>query len=131
MKRIILFSLITLFTLQLTAQEVCSPEFLWSLGRVSGQSISEDGRTVYYSVSNKNVYTEKTDRAYYSIPTNGGRAQRIDALPAGASCKTLGQTEDVKVFPDGQNALVIRNVKEEKVNGGQLDCLLWQLKPVQ
>ena len=117
MKRNILFSLFILFSFTLSAQEVCSPEFLWSLGRVGGHSISADGKTVFYSVSNKNVYTEKSDRAYYAIPINGGRARRIEVLPSGEKCKTLGAAQDVKVSPDGKHAIVIRNVKVERVQG--------------
>jgi dipeptidyl aminopeptidase/acylaminoacyl peptidase len=117
MKRSAFFIVILFSTFQLAAQEVCSPEFLWSLGRVSGQSISPDGNTVYYSVSNKNVYTEKTDRAYYAIPTNGGAARRIESLPKGDDCQTIGKTSGVKVSPDGQHAIVIRGVKVENVNG--------------
>jgi dipeptidyl aminopeptidase/acylaminoacyl peptidase len=115
MKRIGLFSLLFLFSFSLLAQEVCSPEFLWSLSRVSGHSISEDGRTVYYSVRNKNVYTEKTESTYYAIPVTGGTARQIASLPGGGSCKTLGNPKDVKVSPDGNHALLIRGVGVEKV----------------
>ncbi len=120
MKRILLFSLFTLFTFQVVAQEACTPEFLWSLGRVSGHSISPDGQTVYYSVSSKNVYTEKSERMYFAIPINGRSAKRIDALPSDKKCKTLGKAQDVKVSPDGNHALLIRNVKVEKVNGKEI-----------
>jgi len=120
MKQIGLFALFFLITFSLEAQEVCSPEFLWSLGRVSGHSISEDGRTVFYSVRNKNVYTEKTESNYYAIPVSGGRAQQIESLPKGSSCQTLGSPKDVKVSPDGNHAILIRSVGVEKVRAKDL-----------
>lgn len=117
MKRNILFLFFALFTFQLSAQNVCSPEFLWSLGRVHGSSVSDDGKTVYYSVSIKDVYTEKSKTYYYEIPANGGRAKEIESLPTGANVKTLGESLGTKVSADGQKAIIVRSVKVDNVNG--------------
>ena len=120
MKKLLLVLGACFFIYQLSAQNVCTPEFLWDLGRVSGRSISEDGNTVYYSVSKKNVYTEKSTSSYYAIPVNGGRARQIDALPSSPTCKTLGEALDKKIAPDGQKAIVVRSVAVDKVNGKDL-----------
>ena len=109
-----------MFTLQVVAQKVCTPEFLWDLGRVSGHSLSEDGQTVYYSVFKQNVYTEESEKKYYAISINGGEAKQIQSLPASPSLNTIGKSVDSKVSPDGQKAIVVRNVAVEKVTGKDL-----------
>lgn len=120
MKKLFFFSVLLFATFHLSAQNVCTPEFLWDLGRVSGRSISEDGTTVYYAVSKKNVHTEKSSTSYYSIPAKGGRATKLDELPAGPSCKTLGDVIDTKLSADGQKAIIVRSVKIDKVQGRDL-----------
>lgn len=120
MKKIFFLLITTVFALQLSAQKVCTPDFLWDLGRVSGQAISDDGQTVYYSVSKQNVYNETRERKYYAIDINGGRAREISSLPAKQSAKALDKAQDIKVSPNGQHAIVVRNVPVKKVTGKQL-----------
>ncbi len=120
MKKVFLIICTCFFIHSLSAQEVCTPEFLWDLGRVSGKSISEDGRTVYFAVNKKNVHTEKSSTTYYAVPVNGGRARQIESLPTGDVCKTVGDVLDKKISPDGQKAIIVRSVAIDQVNGKDL-----------
>ncbi len=120
MKNILLGGLLLLFTFQLNAQKVCTPEFLWDLGRVSGHSISDDGQTIFYSVSKQNVKTEKTERTFFSMSIDGGNPRIIDGLPSKTNVKVFDNAQDSKLSPDGRKAIIVRNVPVEKVTGKQL-----------
>jgi hypothetical protein len=49
------------------AQNLMTPETLWSLGRVSGKGISKAGNTVVYSVSTPNITENKSSSKTYVI----------------------------------------------------------------
>lgn len=55
-----------------TAQNRMTPETLWGLHRVSGNSISKDGRFVYYSSKTVNWKTEKSTVHQYRINLEDG-----------------------------------------------------------
>ncbi len=110
-----LLFLLSAFTL--AAQKVCTPEFLWEVGRVNGHSISEDGNTVYFSVSKYNLSTETAERKNYAVSINGGKAREIEQLPQPVSLNIIGNAIDSKLSPDGKKAIIVRSVKIEKVFG--------------
>lgn len=92
MRRIIYTFSILLSTCLLQAQSPLSPEKLLSLGRVSPQGMSKDGKTVYYSVSVPNIGENKNNTKFYSIPTQGGQAIEIPAVPE-ENLVTVEQTD--------------------------------------
>jgi len=116
-QNLLVFFLILSFNLQ--AQNVCTPEFLWGLGRVSGQAISEDGRTLYYSVSQTDVNTQKRSRKSYAIPVSGGQANEIDQIPGPEKPRAEGASM-MKVSKDGRRAIFAREVKIDKMLGSDL-----------
>ena len=59
-------------------QNVMTPELLWQLGRVGGLGISDDGKTVLYSVTHYDAAENTSSRTTYSIPLDGGEAVEID-----------------------------------------------------
>ena len=56
---------------------VLTPEILWKFGRVSGITLSPDGTTVLYSVTNFDLTTETNLTNIYSIPSAGGNPTQL------------------------------------------------------
>ncbi|OAQ40805.1 peptidase S9 [Pedobacter psychrophilus] len=88
MKKILVYSLL-LFTTPIFAQKNLTPEMLWKLGRVSGETISADKKSVIYGVSNFELASNKSERNLYSIPLLGGASKQIT--------NSLGSESVVKV----------------------------------
>lgn len=70
-------------TTMATAQQKMTPEQLWQLGRVSGETITADGKTVVYGVSQYNIAENKSEKNLYAIPLTGGTAQQITTAEGG------------------------------------------------
>lgn len=62
---------------------------LWQLGRVGGEAITPDHKSVIFGVSNYDLASNKSERNLYSIPLNGGKATQIT--------KTLGSESVVNI----------------------------------
>lgn len=90
-----------------SAQNVMTPELLWSLGRVSGLGVTPDGQSVIYNVSTPNVASNKSSSKLYSIPIDGGPAKEISGNPL----------PDKNVSPDGKYLLSHKEVKVMKITG--------------
>lgn len=73
------------------AQDKMTPELLWQLGRVSGEALSADGKTVIYGVSQINMTENKSEKNLYAIPLAGGAAKQLTQTP--------GAEGDVAVLP--------------------------------
>ncbi|MFV0542023.1 MAG: S9 family peptidase [Aestuariibaculum sp.] len=78
MKRIYLFSLISLLSLTTLAQNIMTPELLWELGRVSVLGFSKDGNHIVYKVSTPSVKDNTFNSKFYKIAINGGTAIEIE-----------------------------------------------------
>lgn len=76
MKRFLFVLLFASVTAQ--AQNVMTPELLWSLNRVSAQDISTNGRTVYYGVKQYDWKTEKSETKHYSLDIAKGNKQELN-----------------------------------------------------
>lgn len=59
------------------AQNTMSPELLWKLGRVSGETVNVNNNSVIYGVSNYNLKQNKGERNLFSIDINGGNPLQI------------------------------------------------------
>ncbi len=57
--------------------DLMTPEALWSFGRVSGQEVSPDGKTVLYGVSFYSIEQNKGNRDIYTIDVNGENGKQI------------------------------------------------------
>lgn len=86
-----------------TQEKVMTPELLWDLGRVSGETLSPDGSMLYYGVTTYNTEENKGNRDLYMMPTLGGEAKKITSLP--------GSEYGIQFRPDGE--------KMGFLNGGQ------------
>lgn len=91
------------------AQNVMTPELLWSLGRVSGVGISDDGKSVVYAVTKYDASSNDKQTNYFSIPTSGGTATEID------DPYTL--VADQSISPNGKYKLYHKPVKIYSVYG--------------
>ena len=63
------------------AQEKMTPERLWQLGRVSGETVTADGKTVIYGVTQYNIAENKGEKNLYAIPLAGGAAKQLTTEP--------------------------------------------------
>ncbi len=54
-----------------------TPEVLWSMGRVSGISVSSDNQQVLYSVQYFDIAQDKGNKELYVVPVAGGEPSRI------------------------------------------------------
>ena len=102
-----------------------TPELLWKLGRVSGGSVSPDGKWVLYGISYYDMVVNKGNRDLYVIPANGGDAKKITSFkgsefnefwkPDGKSIGFLsaegGSVQVWEVNPDGTNAHAVTSIE--------------------
>jgi dipeptidyl aminopeptidase/acylaminoacyl peptidase len=100
--------LICLLSINVIAQDRMTPELLWQLGRVSGVSLSADGKQAVYSVSTPSITENKSSSKRYSILLTGGTAAEWSGTPA---------VVDKSVSPDGKYQITIAEVKINKVQG--------------
>jgi dipeptidyl aminopeptidase/acylaminoacyl peptidase len=63
---------------QATKTQTMTPELLWELGRVSGETVTPDGKTAVYGVSTYSLQENKSSRKLYSIAVNGGEAKPLN-----------------------------------------------------
>lgn len=63
----------------LMAQDKMTPELLWSLNRVSGNTVSKDGKWLFYSSKKYDTKTEKGKTNRYSINLNSGKKTKFTA----------------------------------------------------
>lgn len=134
-----------LFIQQGMAQQTMTPELLWKLGRVSGETVLEDG-TVIFGVSRFNLADNKSERNLYALPVTGGAPRQLTSAPGGESfVKALpggrilyshkgqlwemekdganpvqrthveGSIANARISPDGKHILFSREVEMEKV----------------
>lgn len=106
---------ITLLCLSLAAfsaqaqSHVMTPETLWELGRVSPVKVSDDNKTLYYSVTTPNIADNNFETSYYQIGIDGKGVKKL--------------TEDNPILknkkksPDGKYSLSHEAVKVNKVLG--------------
>ncbi|MBC8047965.1 MAG: PD40 domain-containing protein, partial [Fimbriimonadaceae bacterium] len=87
--------LITLFSF---SQNVMTPELLWSLGRVSPEMISADGKNIIYGITHYNITENKGERNLYSISVSGGEVKQITT--------TVGGEGNVLKMPNGKMGYV-------------------------
>ncbi len=136
-----------LFIQNSMAQQKMSPELLWQLGRVSGETVTADG-TVLYGVSRYDLKENKSERNLYAIPLGGGTAKQLTTSPGAESGAQVlpngrilysykgqlwemdkdggnpvqktnveGGMQNIRISPKGTHLLFSNEVKLEKVSG--------------
>ncbi|WP_442885809.1 TolB family protein, partial [Chitinophaga sp.] len=127
------------------AQQTMTPELLWKLGRVGGETVLEDG-TVVFGVSRYNLEENKSERNLWTVPLTGGTPRQLTSTPGGESfVKALpggkilyshkgqlwemdkdgsnpvqktnveGGLQNARISPDGKHILFSREVEMEKI----------------
>jgi dipeptidyl aminopeptidase/acylaminoacyl peptidase len=105
----LLFIIAGIISLSAPAQEVLSPETLWSLNRVTALGISKDGKSIVYKVATPSVKENKSDSKFYTIPLIGGNPTEIK--------DTKDVLADKNVSADGRYILSSQEVKIENILG--------------
>jgi len=102
------------------AQDKMTPELLWQLGRVSGEALTANGKTVIYGVTQYNIAENKSEKNLYAIPLTGGEAKQITQQPGGENGITALQGQQIgyslkdqwwEMNADGTNAVQKTNVE--------------------
>lgn len=57
--------------------DLMTPEALWAFGRVSGQEVSPDGKTVIYGISYYSIEQNKGNRELHAIDINGENQKQL------------------------------------------------------
>lgn len=97
MKKIIFAGLI-LLTQNSWAQKNLSPEMLWKLGKVSGETLTADQKNVIFGISNYNLEANKSERNLYTIPLTGGLAKQITTTLGNESLVTIDQQSGKLIY---------------------------------
>lgn len=128
----------------MNAQQVMTPEILWTLNKLSVSAVSPDNSSLLYSVGKVDLKTEKTNRKNYLLDTNSGTAANIDlgkksfiqwdknGIYAQEDDKiylskdtgktwtefyNIGEADNIAIAPDGQKIAFSRQVLVEKLLG--------------
>ena len=91
--RKILFAATLGMSLSLCAQNVMTPETLWSLGRVGAETLSADGQALIYRVTYFDAAANNSESNLYRLELDGGK---ITPLSSGK-----GTEYSVMTLPDG------------------------------
>jgi dipeptidyl aminopeptidase/acylaminoacyl peptidase len=148
MKKISILLLLML-PFSLMAQNVMTPELLWSLGRVAAVGTSPDGKTLLYKVSKTDIATEKSSSDYFLLSLDNNQESKTDILSGKTfvqwdknglyaqkdeelfkstdngktwlSISTqLKDAENVRISPDGKWIAFSRQVPSEKLLGKEI-----------
>ncbi|MDP5099285.1 MAG: S9 family peptidase [Crocinitomicaceae bacterium] len=109
-KSIVYIACFSLFSFQLSAQEVMNPKTLVELNRVSPIGLSSDKQNVLYSISKVDVLANKKSNRTYILPLSGGNPKEITDVSDFI-------IEKDKVSADGKWKLVAEDVKIDRVFG--------------
>jgi len=111
-------------TLKLTS-DLMTPEVLWAFGRLSGQEVSPDGKTVLYGVTYYSIEQNKGNRELYTVEVTGKNPRRLTFTPKseydavwrpdgkriGFLSAQSGSMQLWEMNPDGSGAVQITNIE--------------------
>lgn len=101
------FLLLSIFT---NAQRVCTPDFLWSLGKLGQVELSKDKSFLYYAVSKTDVQSMNNEKNYFKIDLRTGITSSIDFIPNDRSVTVGDDVIDYKLSPDGNYVIAVKKV---------------------
>lgn len=111
MKKLTLISLLCTASISM-AQNVLTPEKMWSLGRVSAVGMSKDGKAIIYKVATPSIEENKSKSKYFSVALADGNSTELT--------DTKDLVKDKNISPDGKLMLSSSEVKVTKVLGKDL-----------
>ncbi len=130
--------------MMITAQNVMTPETLWTLNRLSTSVLSPDQSTLFYKVSQTDLQTEKSKSDTYILNLKSNAATPVDlggkslvqwdgnglyavekgmlysSKDAGKTWQefyAIGEVDYIKVSPDGKKIAFSKEVQVETVYG--------------
>ena len=80
MRQYISLCLFMLASIASNCQDHMTPELLWELNRVSAQGISEDGSSVYYTITKHDIQEETKTTTHFKVSINGGVSDTIEEV---------------------------------------------------
>lgn len=98
--------------LKLTS-DIMSPEVLWSFGRLSGETVSPDGKTILFGVSYYDIPENKSNRDIYTIGIDGKNLKQLT--------KTAKGEYNAVWRPDGKKVLFL------STENGSMQ--IWEMNP--
>ena len=113
--RILSLLFILLISLNTFSQQVCTQEFLWSLGRVNAQRFDANSNLIYYSVSKTDMSKNKNSSESFTLNVTTGEKNIASATEN--NLKAKGDYNGIILSPNGKKAIVLRNVQIDKVKG--------------
>lgn len=101
-----------------------TPEVLWAFGRVSGQQVSPDHKTVLYGVTYYSIEQNKGNRELYSVGVDGSNKKKLtrsaksefnalwrpDGKKIGFLTSESGSVQMWEMNPDGTGRMQITNI---------------------
>src|SRR5690606_2047133 len=112
MKKVVYTLVLLLTTLQLSGQQVMTPELLWQLGRVSPVGLTTDKKNIVYRVSVPSVGQNSFSSSYHIVPVTGGKATEI---------KDYSELlDDPFISPDGKFELYHKAVPVKKTKASEV-----------
>lgn len=128
--------------LLMNAQNVMTPEILWTLNKMSVQTVSPDQKSLIYKISKTDLKTEKSSNKFYAFDwkssvamdfgkksliqwdSNGLYAQEGDDLFVSKNSGktwtkfyTIGEVDHIVISPDGKKIAFSKQVQVETVLG--------------
>lgn len=130
--------------LLMNAQQVMTPEIMWTLKKIGVSAVSPEQSTLIYKVNQTDLKTEKNKSENYVLNVANGQASKIDlgkksvlqwdknglyaqegekiylSKDAGktwAEFYTIGEADNIVISPDGQKIAFSRQVQVETVYG--------------
>lgn len=83
-------------------KKTMDPMDLWTLGRVSAEGLSKDGKTLIYGVSNYLLEANKSEKNLFTIPVKGGLEKPFTTGEGGESVVEITDADDVIYSYKGQ-----------------------------
>lgn len=100
MKKINILIILFISCTTLIAQQVMTPELLWSLGRVSSETMTPDNTSVIYGVTYYNAESNKSERNLYSVSLLNGNARQLT--------QSTGTEYNVMTLPNGKMGYIYK-----------------------
>jgi dipeptidyl aminopeptidase/acylaminoacyl peptidase len=102
---------------------VLTPEILWKYGRVGGITLSPDGATVLYQVTNYDLQTEARATNIWSVPVSGGDPVQLTTeggagpqwIEDGAKIAYLAGGKIMVMNPDGSGKKEIAGLQDFEI----------------
>ena len=112
MRQYISLCLFMLASIASNCQDHMTPELLWELNRVSAQGISEDGSSVYYTITKHDIQEETKTTTHFKVSINGGVSDTIE--------DSSNFLKDKNLSPDGKYMISSKEVKIKPTAGNEI-----------